>query len=461
MSKLNIFRNTFLEKEELDHLVEFSTQNVTLSAMLSTSLSFGLCSPGAKPGVPFRVTVSPTFGTVNIVGGYVIPSTYKAFYVPSQQDFVIPNDGKYYWLKVSYLETNKEPGTVSIDAFGNLSGTVNFTNLVRGQSSGVATCLRFEREDGGTLLNDKIYQVVDIVNENNLVLSSGYAFQAEQQLKVIILGSMPMGRRFTDTQILQGLYTYDSYTLELVLETQTGVQPTKDPDQYYIARVRNNNGQITILDERTEFWNMGGSGGGGEETSTLTILTMPSDAKVIIDGAVTNVVSGVTGRTVSYSVSKTGYVTKTGTYTFKGVNETITVTLEEDPQPPTYVYVVCQTETGDTSQGAIQLGSGNQVAHDDQQVQVGIPVTIQAYPADGYAFAAWYKNGVQWSTNEQENPTLTEDTTFTAYFVPFTGEYWDFESKLETPVGSETHELFTVPTSSGGGEDEGVMVKVN
>lgn len=464
MSKLNIYRNTFLEKEELDQLVKFSTQNTALEAILSASLSFGLVSPGSKPGAPFRVTVSTTFGTVNIAGGYVIGPNYKPFYVPSQQNFVIPNDNQYYWIKVAYRSTNTEPGYAAVDASGNLSGTVNFAGLVRGQSSGVATCIKFVKfdEEGNpvAVLNDKVYQVVDIVNDTNLVLSSGYAFQPEQQLKVVILGSMPMGCRFTDAQLAGGLYQYDSYKISLVLETTTGVQPPKDENEYYIARVQNNGGSITILDEREEFWNLGG-GGTPSELFTLTILPNPTDARVIIDGVVTNTVTGVNGRTVSYSVSKSGYVTKTGTYTFHGTDETLTVTLVEDPNPPVEIQVTCRTETGDTSQGSIQLNSGNKVASDTQSAIAGIPQTIEAYPAEGYAFAAWYRNGVQWSTNVQENPVLTSDTTFVAYFVPSVGYYWDFEVKLQTPVGGQTHELLTVPSASGTGEDEGVMVKIN
>ena len=101
------------------------------------------------------------------------------------------------------------------------------------------------------------------------------------------------------------------------------------------------------------------------------------------------------------------------------------------------------------------------MASDTQSAIAGIPQTIEAYPAEGYAFAAWYRNGVQWSTNKQENPVLTSNTTFVAYFVPSAGDYWDFEVKLQTPVGGQTHELLTVPSASGTGEDEGVMVKIN
>lgn len=464
MSKLNIYRNTFLEKEELDQLVKFSTQNTALEAILSASLSFGLVSPGSKPGAPFRVSVSPTFGTVNIVGGYVIGPNYKPFYVPSQQNFVIPNDNQYYWIKVSYKSTNTEPGYAAVDASGNLSGTVNFAGLVRGQSSGVATCIKFVKfDDEGNsvaVLNDKVYQVVDIVNDTNLVLSSGYAFQPEQQLKVVILGSVPMGRRFTDAQLVGGLYQYDSYEISLVLETTTGEQPPKDEDEYYIARVQNNGGTITILDEREEFWNLGG-GGAPTDLFTLTILPNPTDARVLIDGVVTNTVTGVNGRTVSYSVSKAGYITKTGTYTFHGIDESITVTLVKDPNPGQDVTITVRTDTRDTSQGTVALNSAAGTAMQTLTVPSGTSVKITAAGVNGYQFNGWEGSSLVVGDVAVQNVIVTQTMTLTAKFIQTSGDYWDFEVKLPTPVGGQTHELLTVPSSAGTGEDEGVMVKIN
>lgn len=257
MSKINIHRGTFLEKEELSRMVDFLNEKSDTMAMFSASTSFGLVSPKSVPGTPFKVTTSTNvLGSVNIVGGYVIDSNLNAYKVENQVDFPIPNDSKYYWIKVRYTHYNYENGLVQVDSSGNVSGTVSFNNVVRGQSSGVPTCIRFIKADGSQPLNDGVYQVVDIVNDNNIILSGGVAFKAESDLRVIVLGSIPLGKRFTDEQ-LQGLFTFDTYDIVLVEETTQGSMPVKENDEYYIARVRNNGGSVTVLDERTEFWALG------------------------------------------------------------------------------------------------------------------------------------------------------------------------------------------------------------
>lgn len=83
----------------------------------------------------------------------MIGSDLKGYRVDNQLDLPVPNDQKYYWLKVGPDSHNYENGTVQVDTSGNVSGTVNFNGIVRGQSSGVPTCIRFVKEDGSQPLN--------------------------------------------------------------------------------------------------------------------------------------------------------------------------------------------------------------------------------------------------------------------------------------------------------------------
>ena len=168
MSKINIHRGTFLEKEELTRMIGFLNEKPEVSAIFAASLSFGLVSPGGKAGSAFKVTASTTLGAINMVGGYVIGSDLKGYRVDNQLDLPVPNDQKYYWLKVGPDSHNYENGTVQVDTSGNVSGTVNFNGIVRGQSSGVPTCIRFVKEDGSQPLNNQVYQIVDIINNNNI-----------------------------------------------------------------------------------------------------------------------------------------------------------------------------------------------------------------------------------------------------------------------------------------------------
>ena len=460
MSKINIHRGTFLEKEELTRMIGFLDEKPEVSAIFAASLSFGLVSPNSKPGLPFKVTASTTLGSFNMVGGYVIGGDLKAYKVDNQTDFPVPNDNQYYWLKVGRTQRNYENGYVQVDVSGNVSGTVNFEGVVRGQSSGVPTCIKFVKDDGSTPLNNQVYQIVDIINNNNIVLSSGYAFQAESQLRVVVLGSIPMGRRFTEEQ-LQGLYTFDTYKLTLVVEPSEGTEPAKNANEYWIARVKNNGGVITVLDEREEFWNLGGSSPSGE-FYTFAINPTPSNAKVIIDGVVTNSVESIDGRTLSWSVSAPRYLTKTGTYTVNGKSETIDVVLEEDPNPSEQVTIIVKTSSEGVFQGTVSINNPSTIdkAEDSITVDSGTTVQIASKPADGYRFVNWLKNSEVYNNIEIQDVIADFDTTYIAVFKEDPqADYWDFETKV-SDIGEET-ELFTVPTPAGTGEFEGMMVKVN
>lgn len=459
MSKINIHRGTFLEKEELTRMIEFLTNRPEINAILAASVSFGLVSPGGKAGTSFKVTASTQSGSINIIGGYVIDSELKSYLVENQLNYPVPNDNKYYWLKISPFSRNYENGTVQVDTSGNVSGTVNFQGVVRGQSSGVPTCIRFVKEDGSQPLNNGVYQVVDIINNNNIILSSGLLFQAESDLKVIVLGSVPMGRRFTEEQ-LEGLYTFDSYKLSLIEEPSGGTMPNKDVNEYFIARVRNNGGSITVLDERAEFWSLGGTG--GAQTFTISINPTPADAQVLIDGVKTNSVEAVNGRTLIWSVSKPGYFTRSGNYTVNGKSETLNIVLEKDPNPTKEVTITVKTQNGETTEGAVSVNNSSTInkAQEEITVEVGSSVQICASPAAGYKFAGWLKDDESFSLTAIQDIVAEKDTVFTATFIEDTqAEFWDFETKV-SEGGTDT-ELFTVPTQAGTGEYEGVMVKVN
>ena len=335
MSKINIHRGTFLEKEELTRMIDFFYKNIIWKSILASSKSFGLVSPNSVPGDPFTVEKSETAGCVNITGGYVIPGVdINPFSVPDIQNFRIPNGD--WWLKLSYNSVNYEEGTVQIDASGVVSGTVNFKGIVRSQSSGVPTCVRFVRvnEDGSVspATNDKIYQVLNIVDDNSIQLSSGYVFTAESDLKIILLGSIPLGRRFTDEQQKDGLYTFDSYRLTLVEATDQ--IPVREEGEYIIARITASSGAVDTVDQSCRavdayctYWNLGVGGGGGA-TYTLKIIANPSSAQVVMNGIQRTSVTVSAGTSVSWTVSAPGYNTQSGTETVNA-DKTLNISLEE------------------------------------------------------------------------------------------------------------------------------------
>ena len=333
MSKINIHRGTFLEKEELTRMIDFFDKNIIWRSILASSKTFGLVSPNSVPGEPFTVEKSDTAGCVNITGGYVIPGIdINPFSVPDIQNYRIPNGD--WWLKLSRNTTNYEEGTVQIDASGIVSGTVNFKGIVRSQSSGVPTCVRFVKvsEDGSVTpaANNRIYQVLNIVDDYSIQLSSGYAFTAESDLKIVLLGSIPLGRRFTDEQQNDGLYTFDSYRLTLVAATEQ--VPMREDGEYIIARITASSGVVDTVDQSCRavdtyctYWSLGV--GSGSTTYTFRIIANPSSAQVVINGIQRTFVTVVAGTSVSWTVSAPGYNTQSGTDVVNA-DKTLNISLE-------------------------------------------------------------------------------------------------------------------------------------
>ena len=55
-----------------------------------------------------------------------------------------------------------------------------------------------------------------------------------------------------------GLYTYDDYAISLVPEVSIGTPPDKEVDEYYIARVQNSGGMVSVYNEvKSEYWSLG------------------------------------------------------------------------------------------------------------------------------------------------------------------------------------------------------------
>lgn len=271
MSKLNINRNTFLEKEELVNFQSFFASNLLMNLLLNTSYSFGIVTNNPlkinsgyetadsekEYNDPFTVKQGSVQGTVQILPGLALTSSGKIINIGLEDNFTIPNDSKYYWIKIGYTTRNWEEGYVSINVKGVVSGTVNFSGKVRGQSSSTPVCIRFEKLDGSIPLNNGIYQVVNMIDAQNLTLSSATSFVNESNLRAIIIGTLPLGGLITSDQ-KNGLYTYDHYTISLVAETEVDTPPTKENDEYFIARVRNTNGSLSIDNtKKTEYWTLG------------------------------------------------------------------------------------------------------------------------------------------------------------------------------------------------------------
>lgn len=270
MSSLVINRNIFLEKEELTNMQSFLQNSVFFQALMAATYSFGIISnnpktlnPSFTPSQsfvdnnPFNVTQGSLTNSIQISPGYALTSAGNIINLDSTYDnFNIPATGVYYWIKIGYTTRNYELGTVSVNVKGAVSGSVSFSGKVRGQSGKTPVSIRFTKADGSQPLNTGVYEIAQVVDDKNIILSSSTTFVAESDLQVVILGTIPLGQVFTTTQ-LQGLYQYDSYIISLVQESTLDQPPTKDINEFWLARVVNNDGAITIDNtKKTEWWTL-------------------------------------------------------------------------------------------------------------------------------------------------------------------------------------------------------------
>ena len=272
VSKLNISRNVFLEKEELTNMLSFFATAPLMKAVLQASYSFGMITndpskinpntvnkPADEDNLvdPFKVETGTNSGTIKILPGMAFTSQGNFIDINVEDNIAVPNDSNFYWVKIGYQTRNYEKGYVSVNSQGVVSGSVNFSGKVRGQSSSTPVSIRFEKQDGSVPINNGVYQIVNVIDNQNLLLTSASTFVAESNLRVIVLGTLPLGGVLTSEQ-RNGLYIYDDYVISLVPEVSVSTPPEKEADEYYIARVQNSGGTVSVFNEvKSEYWSLG------------------------------------------------------------------------------------------------------------------------------------------------------------------------------------------------------------
>lgn len=279
-SKLNINRNIFLEKEELIRFQNFLMNDTVNQVMLDNTSSWGIVRTvfsGVSPD--FLIEVGTNVGTIKLAtNSKAVDSDKLLLNQVAFDNLAIPNDGSYYWVKISHKYSALEEGTCSINVNGEVSGTnTKFSEVLRGQATEVPVKIKFYKASG--LLNDQTYEVValNVGSPDTQLILSGYGFVAESNLNYIAIGSTPIGEVLTNSQ-LEGLYQYDACNIELIEETTLDTAPTTDfvaDKQFYVARVVNNAGTITLQDKRTNFltFNVEGMSNKLDKTNNLSDLS--------------------------------------------------------------------------------------------------------------------------------------------------------------------------------------------
>ena len=86
------------------------------------------------------------------------------------------------------------------------------------------------------------------------------------------------------------------------------------------------------------------------------------------------------------------------------------------PEPDKFTLTV-RTDTNDTTQGGVGIGSAKNLATDSGEFVDGTTATIHATAAEGYSFGGWWKDGVK--VSDDVNFSVTVDATKT-YIAKFT-----------------------------------------
>lgn len=247
---LNFAGNLFLEKAELIRFKESLDENGFRRVLLNNSLSFGLIKNTTDSSFENGRVESITSGKINIKEILAIDSLGNFIYKEAQTNYSIPDDSLWYWLRIEHQYSSIELGTIQVDANGNVTGdgSCEFTKLLRGQPN-FPSKIRFV----GSLYNNLEYEVLEVIDDNNIVLNimSGVLYP-ETSLRYKIVGTFTPG--YAPLTSEKYPFQYDSCSFSLVQNTTRPSVVGEEGKVFYIARVKNIGGTVTIEDTRIDFF---------------------------------------------------------------------------------------------------------------------------------------------------------------------------------------------------------------
>jgi hypothetical protein len=256
MSKLKISEDLFLEKQELNRLVKFLAKEGHKREFLLSTKSFGIFPGELIPDSlveskdSFLVeNANSNNNQVFINPGKAVDSNGEIIHLVDKITRTVPNDNLWYWIKISYQENLSEIGTVSINGDGLLVGIgTKFKEVLRGQPN-FTSKIRFTNSNSGNIFE---YEVVEVIDDENVVLSGG-GFIAESNLKYTVIGTFTPG--FIPSNPNKSIFVYDDCKVEFIPEDIVNSAPAKNSGlEFYLARVKSFNQNVLVQDKRNEFW---------------------------------------------------------------------------------------------------------------------------------------------------------------------------------------------------------------
>jgi len=256
MSNLKFSENLFLEVAEFNRFQKFMSDDGYKRHFLLNTDNFGLIRQASLPEIGdisvatnFYVSKSGTpFNQVSIGKGVAVDLNGNLLINKDIYQLLIPTNSIWNWIKIKYVESSIEKGTVSVDSLGNVTGVgTEFTKLLRGEPN-FPSKLKFSNSVNG---NADEYEVVKVISDTSLILQGD--FTAESLLKYIVIGTFTPG--FTVNNTNKNIYRYDNVEISLIPELVDGVAPAYVQNlEFFIARVKSDGVGLFLQDKRVQWF---------------------------------------------------------------------------------------------------------------------------------------------------------------------------------------------------------------
>lgn len=254
MSSVKINNDLFLGKEELNRFRRFLDESGYRRFIGLMTKSFGVVKNFRDGSFDsFKVEIGGS-GQIKVLGNsFAVDENLNLIHNPTDINFNIPNDSSWYWVKINHTKTNLEQGTVSLASDGSLSGVnTKFSEVLRGSPNYPSRVRLYSIDSNGFYTQfEGEAEVVSVLSDTSAFIHL-YSGSLPGTMRYSVVGTftpsivVPEGNKM--------IFEYDYVTIELVPEITEDVPPVKSTDEYYIARVKNSGGTVTINDKRTDVW---------------------------------------------------------------------------------------------------------------------------------------------------------------------------------------------------------------
>lgn len=243
MSYLNIVEELFLGNIELQRLQEFSQDDGFRKFFSKIGTEFGLIDSLKDSFNNGLIELGSISGTIKINPIFAIDKDGLFIVKDTQDNFQLPNDNNWYWIKISQQYSIEEKGIVSIDNFGLLSGVdTEFLKIFRGQPD-FPTKIKFTNSSNNLLE----YEVLEIIDDNNAYLQG--VFIGETDLTFAMVGTFTEG--YIPPTLNKFPFKYDNCLGQLILSNSMPSYTLGK--EFFLAKVKRNGTLVYIEDQRSQF----------------------------------------------------------------------------------------------------------------------------------------------------------------------------------------------------------------